>query len=64
MQIGELKLEDAVKESAGNWQHFECFSWHRASELKDPENWAIIYTHHRDSGLIDQSNAQMIAVAL
>src|SRR5258708_1182712 len=26
--------------------------------------WAIIYTHNRDSGLLDQSNAQVIAEAL
>ncbi|MGD0519590.1 MAG: hypothetical protein ABSA26_18810 [Thermoguttaceae bacterium] len=64
MQIGELKLEDAAQEAAGNWQHFDCFSWHRASELDDPENWAIIYTHHRDSGLIDLSNSEAIAEAL
>ena len=64
MQIGELKLEDAAREAAGNWQHFECFSWHRAGELNDPDNWAIIYTNHRDSGLIDQSNAEAIAEAM
>ena len=60
MQIGEMELEDAAKEAAGNWQHFDCFSWHRASELDDPESWAIIYTHHRDSGLIDLSNSEAI----
>ena len=64
MLIGEMKLEDAAKEAAGNWQFFDCFSWHRSSELQDPENWAIFYTNHRDSGLIDQSNAGAIALAL
>ena len=29
-----------------------------------PENWAIIYTHHRDSGLLDQSNAAAIGQVL
>jgi len=64
MRLGEMELEAAAKEAAGNWQHFECFSWHRATELNDPENWAIIYTHHRDSGLIDQSNAEAITEVL
>jgi hypothetical protein len=64
MHIGKLKLEDAAKEAAGNWQHFTCFSWHRAIELIDPENWAIIYTHHRDSSLIELSNAEAITNAL
>jgi hypothetical protein len=64
MHIGEIKLEDAAKEAAGNWQHFNCFSWHRASDLNDAENWAIFYTNHRDSGLIDMSNAETIAAAL
>ena len=29
-----------------------------------PKNWAIIYTHNRDSGLLDQSNAAVIAKAM
>jgi hypothetical protein len=33
-------------------------------EIDDPDDWAIIYTHHRDSGLLDQSNAAAIADAL
>ena len=38
--------------------------WHRQSEVADPDNWAIMYTHHRDSGLLDQSNASVIEKAL
>jgi len=64
MNIGEMKLEAAAQTAAGNWQHFECFSWHRASEIDDPSDWAIIYTHHRDSGLIELSNADAITNAL
>jgi len=64
MRLGEMKIEDAAKEAAGNWQHFNCFSWHRTSEIDDPKDWTIIYTHHRDSGLIDQSNAEAIAEAM
>lgn len=64
MQIGEMELEAAAREAAGNWQHFDCFSWHRASDLNDPDNWAIVYTHHRDSGLLELSNSEAIAVAM
>ena len=62
--LGELTLEDAATKAAGNWQDFSCFVWFRDSEIEDPQNWAIIYTHHRDSGLLDQSNAKVIAKAM
>jgi hypothetical protein len=62
--IGDLDLESAAREAAGNWQHFDCFSWHRASDLADADNWGIVYTHNRDSGLLDQSNADAIAEAM
>lgn len=64
MSIGELTLEDAAREAAGNWRRFSCFVWFRERDIPDPENWAVIYTHNRDSGLLDQSNAQQIAEAL
>ena len=62
--LGELTLEEAAKQAAGNWRKFECFVWHRRSEIADADNWATMYTHHRDSGLIDQSNASVIEKAL
>ncbi len=62
--LGELTLENAAKEAAGNWQRFESFCWFRESEIERPEDWAIIYTHNRDSGLLDQSNADAIAEAM
>jgi hypothetical protein len=62
--LGELNLEDAAALTAGNWKRFECFCWDREREIPDPDNWAIIYTHNRDSGLLDQSNADQIANAL
>jgi hypothetical protein len=62
--VGEMTLEDAAKQLAGNWQRFESFAWFRESEIDDPDNWAIIYTHNRDSGLLDQSNADAVAEAL
>jgi hypothetical protein len=62
--VGELTVEEAANHAAGNWQDFTCFWWIRKQEIPDPENWAIIYTHHRDSGLLDQSNAAAIAQVL
>ena len=62
--IGEMTIEDAASEAAGNWQRFTCFVWDRARDLHAPDDWAIIYTHNRDSGLLDLSNADAIAKSL
>jgi hypothetical protein len=64
MRLGELDLEDAAKEAAGNWQNFHCFVWFRDNDLVDADTWAVIYTHNRDSGLLDQSNAEAIRKAM
>jgi hypothetical protein len=64
MSIGELTLEQVAEDLVGNWQRFDSFVWFRENEITDPENWAIIYTPNRDSGLLDQSNAEQIAEAL
>lgn len=64
MQPGDLTLDDSAKQAAGNWQKFHSFAWSRAGDLEDPQDWCIIYTHHRDSGLLDQSNAAVIAETL
>jgi hypothetical protein len=63
-KLGELDLKTAAKEAAGNWRPFECFAWDRTRDLDRPEDWTIVYTHHRDSGLLDQSNAAAIEEAL
>lgn len=63
-RIGELDLDEAARLAAGNWRSFDSFVWFRADDLDDTENWAVIYTHHRDSGLLDQSNAAAIAKEL
>ena len=63
-QIAQLDLEDAAKKAAGNWRDFTCFAWFRQKDVDDAENWFIIYTHHRDSGLLDQSNTATIAKSL
>lgn len=64
LTIGEMTLEDAATKAAGNWERFSCFCWGRNHDLDDPGDWAIIYTHDRDSGLLDLSNASAIAKAM
>jgi hypothetical protein len=62
--IGTVDLEEAAKSASGNWMRFPSFVWWRAKDIEDPANFAIYYTSHRDSGLLDQSNAAVIAKAL
>ena len=62
--IGEMALEDAATQAAGNWKRFGCFVWDRRQDLDDPDSWAIVYTHNRDSRLLDLSNADTIAGAM
>ena len=62
MQLGEMDLETAAREARGNWRKFDCFTWHDRPE--DCAEWAIVYTHNRDSDLLDQSNADAIDKAL
>jgi hypothetical protein len=59
-----MDVEAAAKAAVGNWRDFESFAWHRARDLLRPDDWTIVYTHHRDSGLIDQSNAAAIEEAM
>ena len=60
MQLAEVSVEDAAKTAAGNWKKFQCFVWFRDKEVMEADNWAILYTHHRVSGLLDESNASVI----
>ena len=62
MQLGEMDLETAAREARGNWRKFDSFAWHDRPE--DSAEWAIVYTHNRDSDLLDQSNADAIDKAL
>jgi len=57
-----MDLNDAAKQAAGNWAKFSSFCWFQKPDR--PEDWAIIYTHNRDSGLLDQSNAAVIEKAM
>lgn len=63
-EAGTMTLEEAAVELVGNWKRFGSFAWFRRRELADPDAWAVIYTHHRDSGLLDQSNAHVITKKL
>jgi hypothetical protein len=63
-EAGTMTLEDAARELTGNWKRFESFAWFRRRELDNPDTWAIVYTHHRDSGLLAQSNAGVIHMKL
>lgn len=60
----DAELLEAADDYAGNWQRMECFAWFRRDEIPDAEKWAVVYTHHRDSRLLDQSNAEAIEKAL
>lgn len=62
--LADLDLNEAAKQATGNWKQFDCFVWFRASELDDADNWTVVYTHNRDSGLLCQSNAAAIDEAL
>jgi len=64
MTLGEMTLEDAAREAAGNWKQFDCFVWDRERDLDDADQWAIFYSHPRDSGLLDLSNADAMAKEL
>ncbi len=54
----EDHYEDYAKKLANNHVDFKSFGWHDAPE--DRSNWCVIYTHHRDSGIIEESNAAAI----
>ncbi len=61
--LGTIDIDEAALKAAGNWQRFNSFVWFR-DEIEDADQWAVLYTHNRDSGLLDQSNASVIAEAM
>jgi len=62
--LGTMTIEDAAVAAAGNWRKFDSFVWWRQHEMDDADQWTIVYSHNRDSGLLDQSNAAVIEKAL
>jgi hypothetical protein len=55
-------VEELAREAAGNWRKFESFAWFDKPE--DAEKWTVVYTHSRDSRLLEQSNAAAIEKAM
>jgi hypothetical protein len=51
-------VDKLAHEAAGNWKEFESFAWFDRPE--DADRWCIVYTSNRDSGLVDESNADAI----
>lgn len=62
--LGTFDIAEAAETAAGNWQRFNSFVWFCNKDVADADQWAIIYTSHRDSGLLDQSNAAVISKAM
>lgn len=55
--------EELAAKLAGNWMKFRDFGWHDRPD-EHAEDWGIVYTHNRDSGLVAQSNAAAIGKAM
>jgi len=56
-----MNVGQRAAECAGNWGEFDSFAWHKKPD--DAHDWYIWYTHNRDSGLLEQSNAEQIGKA-
>jgi hypothetical protein len=54
--------EGAARAMAGNHRKFDSFVWF--GEPDDGENWCLVYTSNRDSGLMAQSNEHAIGKGL
>lgn len=63
MNTNTPDYESFAKKAAGNHLRFESFHWSDEPQ-EGSENWTIVYTHNRDSGLLEQSNAACIAKKL
>lgn len=63
-EIASSDVEDAARELAGNWRHFEDFGWDSDAQPADAENCAIVYLSHRDADVLTESNAAAIKDAL
>ena len=57
-----LDYEALAEQAAGNWENTPNFAWFDRPE--NPGDYAIVYTHHRDSDVLDRANAQAIAAEL
>jgi len=60
----DMTVEMAAVEARGNWRKFDSFSWWGGDDEWVRDDVGIVYTSNRDSGLLDLSNASVIAAAL
>ena len=51
-------IETCAKKCVGNWRSWSNFGWHYQPE--DSNQWFILYTHNRDSDVLELSNADVI----
>jgi pentatricopeptide repeat protein len=56
------ELAELAQRAAGNWMAWRNFGWW--GKPPDAERWAIFVISNRDSGLLELSNANVIAKAL
>lgn len=56
-------IQDLAKELVNNHAKFQSFWW-RNETIEDKQNWAIINTSHRDSGLLGESNEKVFRKTL
>ena len=66
--IDELSNSDILmkgKEWAGNWKSFDSFAWFNSNDLKDSGcNYLIYSLKNRDSGILEQSNHEVMMKVL
>lgn len=55
-------VNDMAKEAVNNHSKFQSFAWH--DEPEDSQEWCIVYVSNRDSTLLAESNAAVIAKEL
>ena len=51
-----MTLEAMAQEGAGNWRKFPDFCWY--DQPDNPNDWMIYHLDNRDSGILEQSNAE------
>lgn len=61
--LATMEYESAARECAGNHQKFDSFCWYDRPD-DNPQEWGIVYTHNRDSGIIERCNAESTGKAL
>jgi len=61
--MATLDIESAARECAGNHAKFDSFCWYDRPD-DNPQEWGIVYTHNRDSGILSRCNAESIGKAL